>query len=108
MRQDPKELFSAFLPHFEKTLVDAGGIAWPDEIKRLHLGGALIFESRHLTITTSPAAVSYGAYVNELLRMSNLDRVTMRYTPEELPVTRQGANNTMDWKLIRATRAALA
>ena len=81
MRQ---ELFSSFFPHFEKTLVDAGGIAWPDEIKRLHLDGALIFELRRLTITISPAAVSYGAYANEFLRMSNLDRVTMRYTPEEL------------------------
>jgi hypothetical protein len=96
------------LPHFEKTLVDAGEIAWPDEIKRLHLDGALTFELRRLTITISSAAVSYGAYVNEFLRMSNLDRVTMRYIPKELPVTCQEANDPMDWELIRATRAAPA
>jgi hypothetical protein len=108
MRQSPKELFYVFLPHFGKTLVDAGGIAWPDEIKRLHLDGALTFELRRLTITISPAAVSYGAYVNELLRMSNLDRATLRYTPEELPVTCQEANGTMDWEPIRAAQATLA
>lgn len=96
------------LSHFEKTLVDAGEIAWPDKIKRLHLDGALIFELRRLTITISPAAVSYDAYVNEFLRMSNLDRVTMRYIPKELPVTCQEANDTMDWEPIRAARAALA
>jgi hypothetical protein len=108
MKQGPKELFSAFLPRFEKALVDAGGIAWPDEVRRSHLDGALTFELRRLTITMPPVAVSYGAYVNELLRVSDLYRATMRYTPEELPVARQGANDTMDWEPIRAALAALA
>jgi hypothetical protein len=44
----------------------------------------------------SPVAVSYGAYVNELLRVSDLYRAAVRYAPEELPVARQGANDTID------------
>jgi hypothetical protein len=108
MKQGPKKLFSAFLPRFEKTLADAGGTAWPDEVKRLYLDGALTFELRRLTITMPPVAVSYGAYVNEPLHVSNLYRATMGYTPEELPVARQGANDTTDREPIRAVRAALA
>ena len=49
MRQGSKELFSAFLPRFEKALADAGGMAWPDEVKRSYLDGAL-------TILSSSAA----------------------------------------------------
>lgn len=108
MRQSPKELLSVFLPRFEKAVVDVGGIAWLDEVNCSYLDGALTSDLRRFTITMPPVAISYGTYVNKLLRVSNLYRATMRYTPEELPVTSQGANDTMDWEPIRAARAALA
>jgi len=78
MKQGPKELISAFLPRFEKALADAGGMAWPDEVRRSHLDGALTFELRRLTITM-PNVATYGAYVNEILRVSNLYRSAMRH-----------------------------
>jgi hypothetical protein len=105
MKQGFTELFSAFLPRFEKALADAGEIAWPDEVKRSHLDGALTFELRRLTITMPPVA-AYGAYVNEILRVSDLYRSAMRHAPKEQPMARQGASETMDWESTRAAAAA--
>ena len=84
MKQGPRELFSAFLPRFEKVLAEAGGMAWPDEVKRSYLDGALTFELRRLTITM-PGISSYDNYINELMRMSDLFRATMRRAPKEQP-----------------------
>ena len=84
MKQGPRELFSAFLPRFEKVLAEAGGMAWPDEVKRSYLDGALTFELRRLTITM-PAISTYDNYINELMRMSDLYRATMRRAPNEQP-----------------------
>jgi hypothetical protein len=104
MKQNPKELFSAFLPRFEKALADAGGMAWPDEVKRSHLDGALTFELRRLTITMPPVD-TYGAYVNEILRVSDLYRSAMRHAPKEQPKGRQEASESMDWEPTRAAAA---
>ena len=82
IRQGPKEFFSSFLPHFERALADAGGIAWPNEVKRFYLDGALIFKLRRLIITI-PAIIIYGDYVNKILRISNLYRAIIRYAPKE-------------------------
>jgi len=105
MKQGPREPFSAFLPRFEKALADAGGMTWPDEVRRSHLDGALTFELRRLTITMPPVA-GYGAYVNEILRLSDLYRSTMRHAPREQSMARQGASETMDWEPTRAAAAA--
>src|SRR5271155_6082468 len=105
MKQGPKELFSAFLPRFEKAFADAGGMAWPDEVKRSHLDGALTFELHRLTITMPPVA-TYGAYVNEILRVSDLYRSAMRHAPKEQSTARQGAGEPMDWEPTRAGAAA--
>ena len=105
MKQSSKEPFSAFLPRFEKALADAGGMAWPDEVKRSHLDGALTFELRRLTITM-PVASSYGAYVSELLRLSDLYRVTMKHAPKEQPAARRDGGEAMDWEPTRAAAAA--
>jgi DNA-binding protein H-NS len=105
MRQSPRELFSAFLPRFEKALADAGGMAWPDEAKRSHLDGALAFELRRLAITM-PAVSSYSAYVNELLRLSDLYRATMKHAPKEQQAARRDGGEAMDWEPTRAAAAA--
>jgi hypothetical protein len=76
-------------------------MAWPDEVKRSHLDGALTFELRRLTITMAPVA-AYGAYINEILRVSDLYRSAMRHAPKERPMARQGASASMDWEPTRA------
>src|SRR5271163_741324 len=105
MKQGPRELFSAFLPRFEKALADAGGMTWPDEVKRSHLDGALTFELRRLIITMSPVA-AYGAYVDEILRVSDLYRSAMRHAPKEQLMAHRGASDAMDWEPTRAAAAA--
>ena len=105
MKQGPKEPFSAFLPRFEKALADAGGMAWPDEVKRSHLDGALTFELRRLIITMPPVA-AYGAYVDEILRVSDLYRSAMRHAPREQPTAPRGTNEAMDWEPTRAAAAS--
>lgn len=104
LKQGPREPFSAFLPRFEKTLADAGGMAWPDAVKRSHLDGTLTFELRRLMITM-PVATSYSNYVDELLRISDLYRATMRNAPREQQMA-QGAMDRMDWEPTRAAPAA--
>src|SRR5271163_3788646 len=105
MKQGPRELFSAFLPRFEKALADAGGMAWPDEVKRSHLDGALTFELRRLTIMMPPAD-TYSAYVDEILRVSDLYRSAMRHAPKEQSTAHRGASDAMDWEPTRAAAAA--
>ena len=82
LRQRPQEPFAAFLPRFERVLADAGGMDWPDDVKRSYLDGSLTFELRRLKITM-PMLEEYSAYVNELLRISELHRLLMQYVPKE-------------------------
>jgi hypothetical protein len=79
IKQGPTELFSTFYPRFEKALADAEGVAWPNKVKRLHLDGALIFKLRRLTIVM-PSVTVYGAYINEILRVSDLYRFAIKYS----------------------------
>jgi hypothetical protein len=104
MKQGVRELFSSFLPRFEKTLADAGGMTWPDEVKRSHLDGALTFELRRLAVTM-PVTSTYSAYVDELLRVSDLHRATMRHAPREQSAAPRGTNDTMEWEPTRAAAA---
>ena len=105
MKQSSKEAFSAFLPRFEKALADAGGMAWPDEVKRSHLDGALAFELRRLAIVM-PIAATYGDYVSELLRVSDLYRATMKHAPKGPSAGHRGDDDSMDWEPTRAAAAA--
>jgi hypothetical protein len=95
IKQSSREPFSAFLPCFKKALADAGGIAWPDEVKRSHLDGALTFKLRRLTITMPPIA-TYGAYVDEILRMSDLYRSVMRHAPKKQSMAHRRAGDTIN------------
>jgi hypothetical protein len=108
MKQSSKEPFSGFIPRFEKALADAGGMDWPDAVKRSHLDGAITFELRRLAITM-PVAETYSKYVDELMRVSDLYRSTMRHAPKEQqqPTRREAtSSDTMDWEPTRAASAA--
>ena len=82
MKQGSREPFSDFLPRFEKVLVDAKGMSWPNIVKRFYLDGALAFELRRLAIIMSVTA-SYGDYVSELLRINDLYRAVMKHASKE-------------------------
>jgi hypothetical protein len=53
-------------------------MAWPNKIKRLYLDGAFIFKLRRLIIIMPFIAV-YGAYISEILRISDLYRSAIRH-----------------------------
>jgi hypothetical protein len=107
MKQGPKEPFSGFIPRFEKALADAGGMDWPDLVKRSHLNGAMTFELRRLAITM-PVVESYSRYVDELMRVSDLYRSTMKHAPKEQQQSSRQKTppaDAMDWEPTRATSA---
>ena len=107
MKQGPKEPFSGFIPRFEKALADAGGMDWPDLVKRSHLNGAMTFELRRLAITM-PVVESYSKYVDELMRVSDLYRSTMKHAPKEQQQSGQreaASADAMDWEPTRAASA---
>jgi hypothetical protein len=108
MKQSSKEPFSGFIPRFEKALADAGGMDWPDAVKRSHLDGAITFELRRLVITM-PVVETYSKYVDELMRVSDLYRSTMRHAPKEQqqPARREvTSSDAMDWEPTQAAPAA--
>jgi hypothetical protein len=105
IKQGLREFFSAFFLRFEKALTDAEGMAWPDEVKRSHFDGALIFELRCFIITM-PSVATYGAYVDEILHMSDFYRSAMKYAPKEQSTAYRKANNIINWKFTRAVAAA--
>jgi hypothetical protein len=78
IKQGLTELFFIFFPRFEKALADVKGMAWPNKVKRLHLNGAFTFKLRRLIITIPPVAV-YGAYISEILYISDLYRSAIRH-----------------------------
>jgi hypothetical protein len=107
IKQNFKKFFSAFFLRFKKALADAEGMIWPDEIKRSHFNSVLIFELRRLTITM-PFIATYGAYVDEILRMSDLYRSVIRYAFKEQSITYWEASDAINWEFIRAAAAALS
>lgn len=107
MKQGSKEPFSGFIPRFEKALADAGGMDWPDLVKRSHLNGAMTFELRRLAITM-PVVESYSKYVDELMRVSDLYRSTMKHAPKEQQQSSRQKTppaDAMDWEPTRAAPA---
>ena len=73
-------------------------MAWPDTVKRSHLDSALTFKLRRLAITM-PIIETYSVYVNELMRMSDLYRFTMRHALKDYPnslAARRGTDDSID------------
>jgi hypothetical protein len=95
IKQSLREFFFVFLLRFEKALADIERIAWPDEVKRLHFDGALIFELRRLIITM-PSVAIYGVYVDEILRVSDFYRFAMKYASKKQSTAYRKASNAID------------
>ena len=54
IRQRGNEPFAAFLPRFERELMESDGAVWPDYFKVFYLKGALNAKITNCLITLSP------------------------------------------------------
>jgi len=100
MRQGNKP-FAAFLAEFDRTILEAGGIAWADQVKKTFLNNCL---SKELKTALVPvvAPLAYRDYCSllhtvsnklEALQKEDKHRTTPQFTaPETVP-----APDVMDW-----------
>ena len=57
MRQGPKS-FGTFLAEFDRTLLDAGGLGWADQVKKTFLSNYLLYNLQN-TIMATPILSTY-------------------------------------------------
>jgi retrotransposon gag protein len=100
MRQGNKS-FAVFLAEFDRTILEAGGLTWADQVKRTFLNNCLSKELKAALVpVTTPAA--YRDYCSllhtvssklEALQKDDKHRTTPQFTiPETVP-----APDIMDW-----------
>ena len=63
IRQGDNELFAAFLPRFERELIESDRAAWPDYFKILYLEGALNVKIVGCLITINPDRQNYPDFI---------------------------------------------
>ena len=63
IRQGDNELFAAFLPRFERELMESDGAAWPDYFKISYLKGALNAKIIDCLITMNPDRQNYPDFI---------------------------------------------
>ena len=71
IRQGDKELFAAFLPRFERELMENDGAAWPDYFKISYLEGALNAKIAGYLITMNPDRQSYPDFIRVIQQTSS-------------------------------------
>lgn len=102
IRQGPRS-FSAYLTDFEKTLLDAGGMAWDDTAKKSWLTNGLSDDIRRARLN-SREPQGYTDYVYDLhntaANMENLRRTTRTIDPPRRlrSIPRQDDHDQMDWE----------
>lgn len=62
--------FSAFLPNFEKAMLEAGGLHWDGQVKRTFLNTAIATDLQEALVAT-PIPATYVKYYNLLFAVSN-------------------------------------
>lgn len=99
MRQKEKESFSSFLPRFESTLANAGGMAWPDPVKIALLNKAITEELRLQRIGHFQST-SYKIFVSELLNtsMQIATEKILSSSNSNLQLRSKASPDAMDWK----------
>src|ERR1700742_4707824 len=86
MRQGTKS-FSAFLAEFDRTLLDAGGIGWADQVKKTFLSNCLSYELQN-AIVASPIPRTYREYCTLLHTVStNLENLQRKKNRERNQTT---------------------
>ena len=63
IRQGENELFAAFLPRFERELMESDGAVWPDYFKVFYLKGALNTKIMSCLITLNPDRQNYPNFI---------------------------------------------
>lgn len=113
IRQGSKP-FSTFLAEFDRTLLDAGGIGWADQVKKTFLSNCLSFDLQNAIVAT-PIPSTYREYCTLLHTVStNLEALQRRKgrekgltvgTPDA--VETKPAADMMDWEPITTAAAAI-
>lgn len=112
MKQGRKDTFADFLARFDRTLLEAGGLAWADEVKKTFLSNGISLELQRALVAVS-LPTSYEAYCSvlhstsvrlELLHGREFKTNNYRTTP----VTNydQQRSNQMDWEPSSAVQVA--
>jgi retrotransposon gag protein len=99
MRQGNKS-FAAFLAEFDRTILEAGGLAWADQVKKTFLDNCLSKELKTALVPViAPAA--YREYCSLLHSVSNnleaLKDDKHRTTPQSIIPDTVPAPDVMDW-----------
>jgi len=111
LQQSEKAVFAHFLPVFEKSLSEAGGLQWPDNVKINHLYNAL---SKGLKRTLIPVQLP-STYFDYVQRVQEL---AARYESLDKPSSNSSSNqrgqdkaavedDSMDWEPVTTQSAAL-
>jgi hypothetical protein len=113
MRQG-KKAFPIFLAEFDRTILDAGGAAWADQVKKTFLSNCLSPELKSALVAT-PVPASYHEYCTLLHTVSaNLEALEKEHKRRTTPTqyARQPSPvavadvfsppDTMDWEPIQA------
>jgi hypothetical protein len=111
IRQGTKS-FSAFLAEFDRTLLDAGGIGWADQVKKTFLSNCLSYELQN-AIVASPIPKTYKEYCTLLHTVStNMENLRRKKNRERNPTTGSTSvpsdaptEDVMDWEPATTTVA---
>ena len=71
IRQGDNEPFAAFLPRFERELMESDGAAWPDYFKISYLEGALNAKIAGYLITMNPDRQNYPDFIRVIQQTSS-------------------------------------
>jgi hypothetical protein len=110
LRQGTK-LFSTFHAEFDRTLLEAGGLDWTDDVKKTFLSNGISFPLANALVAT-PVPASYDDYVALLTTTSqNIERAKLRQSGpltrgNQHQQTRTPKGDSMDWEPTTATRLA--
>ena len=101
LRQGTKP-FSIFLAEFDRTLLDAGGLHWDEQVKKTFLMNGICIGLQEALIAT-PIPPSYASYCNLLQSVSNnLESLHTRRKWNMSPIKRvqptERNENVMDWE----------
>jgi hypothetical protein len=102
--------FAKYLARFEHTLLQAGGIAWDDAVKKAFLSRGLSVEIQR-TLLAVPTLASYADYCLQLHMVSqNLEAMRMRERREWRPVSpprpSAQAADSIEWERTKTIQVA--
>ena len=110
LRQGSKS-FSTFLAEFDRTLLDAGGISWTDQVKKTFLSNCLSYDLQNAIVAT-PIPKTYQEYCTLLHTVStNLEALQRKKKGSTTGVANaaetQPVDSAMDWEPTAITAAAI-